>query len=139
MKRFAFSMQKILDLRENLQKQAEIELGKANAEVARLERAIDTVDQKKASVTKAFDAETNVATLSQIESHFFMLQQKKEELAEELEAAKDVAEQKRDVMRQAMQRTKALGKLKESKAADWKKDAQKDEELAADDVVRARR
>ena len=139
MKRFAFSMQKILDLRENLQKQAEIELGKANAEVARIERAIDAVEQKKDSVTKTFDRETNVATLSQIESHFFMLQKKKDELTGELEAAQDVAQQKRNVMRQAMQRTKALDKLKESKAADWKKDAQKDEELAADDVVRARR
>ena len=139
MKRFAFSMQKILDLRANLQKQAEIDLGKANAEVARLERAIDNIEQKKASVTKAFDGETNVATLSQIESHFFMLQQKKDELTDELGAAQTVADEKREMMRQAMQRTKALGKLKESKAADWKKDAQKDEELAADDVVRARR
>ena len=132
-------MQKILDLRENLQKQAEIDLGKANTEVARLERAIDTIDQKKASVTKAFDGETNVATLSQIESHFFMLQQKRDELTGELDVAKDVAEQKREVMRQAMQKRRALDNLKESKAASWKKDAQKDEELAADDVVRARR
>ena len=127
MKRFAFSMQKILDLRENLQKQAEIELGKANAEVARIEREINTIEQKKDSVTKAFDGETNVATLSQIESHFFMLQQKKDELTGELGAAQTVADEKRQIMRQAMQKRRALDNLKESKAADWKKDAQKDE------------
>ena len=139
MKRFAFSMQKILDLRESQQKQAEIELGKAAGEVSRIEREIDAIEQKKASVSKAFDGETNVATLSQIESHFFMLDQKRQELKDDLEAAQAVADEKRDAMRQAMQKTKALGKLKESKAASWKKEAQKDEELAADDVVRARR
>ena len=46
MKRFQFSMQKILDLRKFEQQQAEAELGKANAEVARIQRELDSIAQK---------------------------------------------------------------------------------------------
>ena len=46
-----------------------------------------------------------------------------------------IAEQKREVVREAMKKAKVLEKLKEKKYEAWKNEFQKEEELAADDVV----
>ena len=47
MKRFSFSMQKILDIREFAERQAQIELGQAVAEVSRINGELEAVAQEK--------------------------------------------------------------------------------------------
>ena len=138
MKKFSFSMQKILDLREFEQKEAEAELGKANAEVARIQRELEAVAKSRASVTKDCDScLENFSFYAQTEKYFIFLEQKQESLLEELAQAELVAEEKRAVVRKAMQNVKVLEKLKENKFAQWKKDRLQEEELAVDDVVSA--
>ena len=46
-----------------------------------------------------------------------------------------IAEQKREVVREAMKKVKVLEKLKEKKYEAWKQEFQKQEELEVDDVV----
>lgn len=139
MKKFAFSMQKILDLRIFEQRQAEMELGKANAEVARIQGELESIAKRKVSTIKNFDTNTDFLIQAEIQSFFFMLEQKKEKFLEELATAKIAADEKREVVRQAMQKVKVLEKLKENKFRQWKKDNLKAEELAADDIVTARK
>ncbi|WP_288567553.1 flagellar export protein FliJ [uncultured Treponema sp.] len=139
MKKFAFSMQKILDLRIFEQRQAEMELGKANAEVARIQGELESIAKRKVSTIKNFDTNTDFLIQAEIQSFFFMLEQKKEKFLEELATAQIAADEKREVVRQAMQKVKVLEKLKENKFRQWKKDSLKAEELAADDIVTARK
>ncbi len=139
MKKFAFSMQKILDLRIFEQRQAEMELGKANAEVARIQGELESIAKRKISTIKNFDTNTDFLIQAEIQSFFFMLEQKKEKFLEELATAQIAADEKREVVRQAMQKVKVLEKLKENKFRQWKKDSLKAEELAADDIVTARK
>ena len=139
MKKFAFSMQKILDLRIFEQRQAEMELGKANAEVARIQGELESIAKRKVSTIKNFDTNTDFLIQAEIQSFFFMLEQKKEKFLEELATAQIAADEKREVVLQAMQKVKVLEKLKENKFRQWKKDNLKAEELAADDIVTARK
>ncbi|WP_296013797.1 flagellar export protein FliJ [uncultured Treponema sp.] len=139
MKKFAFSMQKILDLRIFEQRQAEMELGKANAEVSRIQGELESIARRKVSTIKNFDTNTDFLVQAEIQSFFFMLEQKKEKFLEELATAQIAADEKREVVRQAMQKVKVLEKLKENKFRQWKKDSLKAEELAADDIVTARK
>lgn len=139
MKKFSFSMQKILDLRIFEQRQAEIELGKANAEVARIQGELDSIAKRKVSTIKNFDTNTDFLIQAEIQSFFFMLEQKKEKFLEELATAQIAADEKREAVRKAMQKVKVLEKLKENKFLQWKKDSLKAEELAADDIVTARK
>lgn len=138
MKKFVFSMQKILDLREFEQKQAEAELGRANAEVARIQGELDSIAKKRVSVVKNFDEEPEFSVVAGIQNYFFMLDQKKEKFLDEMVQAQMVAEEKREIVRQAMQKVKILEKLKESKLREWKKESLRQEELASDDIVTAK-
>ena len=139
MKKFSFSMQKILDLRIFEKRQAEMELGKANAEVARIQGELESIAKRKVSTIKNFDTNTDFLIQAEIQSFFFMLEQKKEKFLEELATAQIAADEKREVVRQAMQKVKVLENLKENKFRQWKKDSLKAEELAADDIVTARK
>ena len=132
-------MQKILDLRIFEKRQAEMELGKANAEVARIQGELESIAKRKVSTIKNFDTNTDFLIQAEIQSFFFMLEQKKEKFLEELATAQIAADEKREVVRQAMQKVKVLEKLKENKFRQWKKDSSKAEELAADDIVTARK
>ena len=132
-------MQKILDLRIFEKRQAEMELGKANAEVARIQGELESIAKRKVSTIKNFDTNTDFIIQAEIQSFFFMLEQKKEKFLEELAKAQIAADEKREVVRQAMQKVKVLEKLKENKFRQWKKDSLKAEELAADDIVTARK
>lgn len=132
-------MQKILDLRIFEKRQAEMELGKANAEVARIQGELESIAKRKVSTIKNFDTNTDFLIQAEIQSFFFMLEQKKEKFLEELAKAQIAADEKREVVRQAMQKVKVLEKLKENKFRQWKKDSLKAEELAADDIVTARK
>ena len=139
MKKFSFSMQKIIDLIIFEKRQAEMELGKANAEVARIQGELESIAKRKVSTIKNFDTNTDFLIQAEIQSFFFMLEQKKEKFLEELATAQIAADEKREVVRQAMQKVKVLEKLKENKFRQWKKDSLKAEELAADDIVTARK
>ena len=132
-------MQKILDLRIFEKRQAEMELGKANAEVARIQGELESIAKRKVSTIKNFDTNTDFLIQAEIQSFFFMLVQNKEKFLEELATAQIAADEKREVVRQAMQKVKVLENLKENKFRQWKKDSLKAEELAADDIVTARK
>jgi flagellar FliJ protein len=137
MKAFSFSMQKILDFREVQEKQAELELGKANAEVARIQNELNAVAQQRVNVTKEVDGSNDIALYASAQNYFKFLKQKEEQYLEEIAQAQLVAEEKKKIVREAMQKVKVLDKLKEKKRAEWQEEYLQQEELAMDDVVTA--
>lgn len=130
-------MQKILDFREFQEKQAELELGKANAEVARIQNELNAVAQQRVNVTKEVDGSNDIALYASAQNYFKFLKQKEEQYLEEMAQAQLVAEEKKKIVREAMQKVKVLDKLKEKKRAEWQEEYLQQEELAMDDVVTA--
>ncbi len=135
MKKFKFSMEKILTLREFEQKQAELELGKANARVTQIQNQLNEIAKNKILVTKENDEPSSdflAKSKSQIYINF--LDQKKEEYLKQLVEAQMIAEQKREIVKQAMQKVKVLEQLQERKKLEWKKEIEKEEELSNEDI-----
>lgn len=135
MKKFKFSMEKILNLREFEQKQAEIELGKANAKVSQIQNLLNEIAKNKILATQENDSQ-NSDFLAKSKSQIYLnfLEQKKEEYLKQLVEAQMIAEQKREIVKQAMQKVKVLQKLQESKRLQWKKEMEKEEELNNEDI-----
>lgn len=137
MKKFVFSMQKILDLRNFELDQAELDLGKVNAEIARVNAALKQIAQDRVDYGRMADDSHDFMIHQQTQSFFVLLDQKKDGLLAELAQLEIVAEEKREVVRQAMQKVKVLEKLKEKKFAQWKMEFEAQEEIANDDAVTA--
>lgn len=137
MQKFSFNMQKILDLRNYELDQAELELGKVNAEIARVNAALKQIAQDRVDYARIADESHDFTMHSQTRAFFILLDQKKDGLLAELAQLEAIAEQKREVVRLAMQKVKVLEKLKEKKYAQWKAEFEAQEELAMDDAVTA--
>ncbi|MBR6153300.1 MAG: flagellar export protein FliJ [Treponema sp.] len=135
MKKFSFSLQKILDLRNFELDQAQMELGKVNAQIANVNNQLKTVAIHKFNATRDADAANDFSLHVQTQDFFIYLDQKKDALLGELAQLEMIAEQKREVVREAMKKVKVLEKLKEKKYEAWKQEFQKQEELEVDDVV----
>ena len=135
MKKFSYSLQKILDLRNFELDQAQMELGKVNAQIANVNNQLKTVATQKFQATKQADSLNDFTLHVQTQDFYKDLDQRKDALLGELVQLEMVAEQKREVVREAMKKAKVLEKLKEKKYEAWKNEFQKEEELAADDVV----
>ena len=137
MKKFEYSLQKVFDLRNFELHQAEVELGKVNAEIAQVNAQLHTIAIKRQTVIKETDASLDFAMYMQTQSYFVLLDQKKEQCLENLARLELIAEEKRAVVRTAMQKVKVLEKLKEKKLELWREERLKQEELTMDDVVTA--
>lgn len=137
MQKFSFNMQKILDLRNYELDQAELDLGKVNAEIARVNAALDQIACDRVDFGRLADQSHDFNMHSQTRAFFILLEQKKDGLLAELAQLEAIAEQKREVVRLAMQKVKVLEKLKEKKYAQWKAEFEAQEELAMDDAVTA--
>lgn len=139
MKRFKYSLQKILDLRHFQLKQAEMDLGRVNAQIAIVQNKLKDVANDRVRLARKVDEEKNdIIFYESAQSYFALLNQKKERLLVELSQLELIAEQKKEVVRQAMQKEKVLTRLKENKVEYWKDENQKTEELIVDDVVTAK-
>ena len=137
MKHFVFSMQKILDLRNFELDQAEVDLGKVNAEIARVNRALEQIARDRVNFSAYSDSSSDFSVWHQTQDFFILLDQKKEGLLAELTELQMLAEKKREVVRTCMQKVKVLEKLKEHKKEEWQDAANKQDEKSVDDVVTA--
>ena len=121
MKRFAFSMQKILDIREFTERQAQIELGRAVAEVNRINGDLEAVAQEKLRMIHQKQQEMTLNDFVVRENYMKRLELTKERLLEELAAAQLVVDEKRVVFTEAMKQRKILSNLRESNTFSIKK------------------
>ena len=138
MKKFDFSLQKVLNLREFEEDQAKNELGKAIAEAERIQAELEYVALKRVENNKARAQTEDMNEMMAIERFIVRLDLRKEELLEVLAKAELVIEQKRQAFAEAMKNRKVVTKLKEKKQAEYKADVLKAEEAAIDDITSAK-
>ena len=135
MKRFSFSLQKLLDLRDFKEKQAEIELGKANAARDAIKLQLEEVARKRVSAAGERKGSLPVHELLAIEHFITRLDVRKEKLLEDLASAELVVETMREKYLVATRERKVITKLKEKKQAVWNKAYLDDEAAVLDDIV----
>lgn len=135
MKKFVFSLQKVLDLREFEEEKAKLELGKAVAEMERIKKLLAENAQNRVNAGYSRRDVSDVLSLQQIENYILGLDLKKEKLLEELASAELIFEKKRDLFTEAMQAREVLTKLKDKQLSEYKKEALKQEENALDDIT----
>lgn len=138
MKKFVFSLQKILDLRNFELDAAEVELGKINSQIAQINMQLEAIASQRLKVRKTTDSSGDFYLASQAQAYFMLLDLKKEQFMNELARLEVIAEDKRDIVREAMKKVKALEKIKEHKKEEWEKEVLYEEEVILDDVVTAR-
>ena len=97
MKKFVFSMEKILDLREYEEKQAQIELGKAIGDAEKIRQQLNFVAIEKAKMLSMDISGTSINERLVHENYLVRLDRQKEVLLEELAAAELIVEEKRAV------------------------------------------
>ena len=137
MKRFSFSLQKILDIREFAERQAQIELGRAVAEVNRINSDLEAVAQEKIRMIHQKQQEMTLNDFVVRENYMKRLELTKERLLEDL-AAQLVVDEKREIFAEALKQRKILSNLRDKQYAQYKKDALVAEDNAVDDMVTAR-
>ncbi|WP_407426301.1 flagellar export protein FliJ [Treponema sp.] len=135
MKKFNFSLQKVLDFREFEKKQAEAELGKAVAEEAKIQDTLEMIARAHVSTVQSADSTHNVSELFAAQNYFRLLSQRKEESLNALAQAQIITEEKRGAMREAMKNCKVLENLRDKRKETWKKENIKTEENDIDDIV----
>ena len=138
MKKFVFSMEKILDLREYEEKQAQIELGKAIADAEKIRQQVNFVAIEKAKMLSMDISGTSTNERLVHENYLVRLDRQKEILLEELAAAELIVEEKRAVFAEALKKRKVLSNLKEKQLQQYKKEKQLEEDNIVDDIVTSR-
>jgi flagellar FliJ protein len=138
MKRFSFPLQKLLDLREFREKQAEIDLGKAIASRDAIQLEIEDIALRRVSSAAERTARAPIHDLLAIENYIHRLDVKKEELLEDLASAELVVEKKRELYMEATRERQILTKLREKKAEAWKKEYLNEEAAVLDDIANSR-
>ena len=138
MKKFVFSMQKALDYREMLKRKAEAELGKAVSEETKIKDTLELIARERVQTIQYADTLKDLSSLAKMNQYLLALDSKKEMLLEQLAQAKLVTEQKRKLMQEALNKVRALEKLRDSQQSEWKKQMQKAEAKEVDDIVNSR-
>jgi len=138
MKRFAFSLQKILDIREFTERQAQIELGRAVAAVNRINSDLEAVAQEKLRMIHQKQQEMTLNDFVVRENYMKRLELTKERLLEELAAAQLVVDEKRELFAEALKQRKILSNLREKQLVQYRKAVLVAEDNAVDDMVTSR-
>lgn len=138
MKRFSFSLEKLLDLRLFREKEAELALGRAVSERNAVQIQLDDVARKRVSSSQQRRSGLSVQELLSIEHYITRLDIQKETLLEKLAAAELVVERARKIYVDATRGRQVLTKLKERKTASWHKEVLQEEADTLDDIVNYR-
>ena len=134
MKKFKFSLEKVLSLREFEQNQAQIELGKAQSVVNDLNNQLKYIASEIIRSNESRSNSTDLNFLLSIENYVNGLNYKKEILLEELAKAQLVLEEKRAIVVEAIKKRKSLEKLKEKQLEEYKKQYNLEEEKVLDEI-----
>ena len=134
MKKFKFSLEKVLSLREFEEKQAQIELGKAQSVVNDLNEQLKFIASERLKSNESRSKSSDLTFLMSIENYINGLDYKKEKLIEELAQAQIILEEKRAIVVEAIKKRKSLEKLKEKQFESYKKEYNKEEEKILDEI-----
>ena len=131
-------MQKILNLRKFEEKQAQAELGKAVSAETRIQDTLNLIACQNVQTVQNASGIKNPLELYNLNNYLRLLSQRKEKLLQELAQAHIETEQKREKMREAMLKVKALEKLKEVRQNEWAQENKRREEKELDDIANSK-
>ena len=131
MKRFSFSLEKVLSLRKFREQETKIELGKAIGELSEIENNIKSVAQERFRAGDQFSG--NGAIIRSYMLYVSRLDLKKEELLADAAKAEIKVEGARAVFIEASRERKVLDKLKEKRSGEYRKMILVEETKSLDD------
>jgi flagellar FliJ protein len=119
-KRFHFSLEKILKLRKYREQEAEIELGRAIGELSRIESRIRAVaEDRHQAAAERFSPGNDALHMLSYERYIVRLDQERDALLEDAAQAELVVEEKRTRFLEASRDRKVLDKLREKRAKEY--------------------
>ena len=135
MKRFEFSLERLLSLRIFYEKEAEIALQRAVGERDIVKIEIENINARIVDSSHHFSQDLSVVDLLAIENYIKGLKVKKLRLQEELIKLDRVVRECLLKYQEASKNRKILDKLKEKKLEEWKDELNKEEIIVIDEVV----
>jgi flagellar FliJ protein len=134
MRRFKFSLQRVLELREHAEQQAKIELGRAVGVLNMIEAQIAQVAADRLQAAgERFAPGNGLAEMQSYDRYITRLDQKRDQLLLDAARAELVVAEKRDLFLEASRERKVLDKIKERRQGEYRKEAQAEEYKEADD------
>lgn len=137
MKRFEFSLQKVLDLREFEEDQAKLDLAAAIAVADKIKLELEQIAREMVAAGNV-RITGDIPAMQANEAYKVRLKLRKGELLEELAKAELVIEEKRKVFAEKMKNRKVITKLREKAEKEYRAEVLKEEEKALDDITGAK-
>lgn len=136
MKRFQFKLEKLLELRNYGEREAQIALAHAIGELNRIENEIKSIAAKRLdAVSLRFKTGSSAEEMRYTDLYILRLDRTAEKLLEEAAKAELNVSEARDIFLEASKEKKILVKLKEKKEKDYKKFMLSEEDKAIDEIA----
>jgi flagellar FliJ protein len=134
MKKFEFSLEKILSLRTFTEKDARIALGRAVSEADRIRNELAKVARNRFQTMQSVSGEVETRVLMTMQNYLIRLDAQRDKLLADLAEAERIIEEKRILFAEAMKKRKALSNLKDKKLTDYRVDKRRAEDMVLDEV-----
>ncbi len=139
MKKFQFTLQKLLDIRTFREKEAETNLGRAvAAREAIILRLAEIAQEEAKTLRSLWGRLTTAAELNLHENYLERLRIEREKQEKTLLEAEFIVEKMRKLYIKAHQERLIVSKLRERKEVEWKAEGLKQQDAILDDIVNAR-
>ena len=135
MKRFNFSLEKVLSLRVFYEKEAEIALSRAVSERDIAKRAIEDIDAKILECSSIFSQDVDISILLSAEDYIKGLKVRKIELEKKLITLEENVKVCIAKYTEKSKDRKIIERLKDKKLEEWKKTYNKEEIISIDEVI----
>jgi flagellar FliJ protein len=136
MRRFKFALQKVLELREYAEREAEIELGRAVSALNLIEQRLAALAEERCNAAaERFAPGREFSEMQSYEKYLYRLDRTRDKfLADAAKAELEVSE-KRDLYLEASRDRKVLDKVRERRAGEYRKFALAEENKELDEIA----
>jgi flagellar FliJ protein len=136
MRRFAFSLQKILEIRRHAERQWELRLAEITARVVGVDREVENLTdaRSESSSSHTYVGRVDMETLASRERYVVAIDRRVADLKQKRVQLEREREKIRQGYQEASSARKALDKLRERRSSEYYKEALKEEERAIDDI-----
>ncbi|WP_317367315.1 flagellar export protein FliJ [uncultured Tyzzerella sp.] len=139
MAKFIFNMQGLLNIKEKLEEQSKTEYGKALSKLEQEKNILLNLESKKQKNILSFRESINNGVkpnyIGNINKYISLIDKKIAEQIQNIEKAKEVVEEKRLALLEAMKERKVLEALKEKEKENYFKEEIKKEQKDIDEIV----